>query len=262
MSEEQNKDIFNKPSEAPKDEGKPAEPQKASTHYLDQLVGEGKKFKSLEDLARGKAESDSYVEQLKSEIEELKERVGKSKSVDDLIERLQQRSTEQKPLSSNTGNEQDQARMSGTDEIVRLLKEEIPKIVKDQLTDSQKKELETTNRTLVNEAMTRVYGDKAGEHLDRRSKELGVGKEFLLETAQRSPKAFLELMGITHDKLKKATPSSPVQTSIRTEDFQTSTPEPGSWEDYEKLRKENPALYWSPRVQKQMFEDMKAGKFS
>src|SRR5882762_1576622 len=40
--------------------------------YLEQLVGEGKKFKTAEDLARGKAESDSFIEIMKARMDELR----------------------------------------------------------------------------------------------------------------------------------------------------------------------------------------------
>jgi len=40
--------------------------------YLEQLVGDGKKFKTAEDLARGKAESDSFIEIMKVRMDELR----------------------------------------------------------------------------------------------------------------------------------------------------------------------------------------------
>jgi len=43
-----------------------------SKNYLAELVGEGKKFKTQEDLARGKAESDAYIKILEKRSDELR----------------------------------------------------------------------------------------------------------------------------------------------------------------------------------------------
>src|SRR6478752_10635011 len=42
-------------------------------NYLEELVGEGRKFKSPEELARGKAESDLYIEHMKGRMDELRQ---------------------------------------------------------------------------------------------------------------------------------------------------------------------------------------------
>ena len=39
---------------------------------LDALVGEGKKYANLEELAKGKAEADSFIDKLKDENSDLR----------------------------------------------------------------------------------------------------------------------------------------------------------------------------------------------
>jgi len=39
---------------------------------LEELVGEGKKFKTVEDLAKGKLEADSFIAQLEGELKGVK----------------------------------------------------------------------------------------------------------------------------------------------------------------------------------------------
>src|SRR5712671_5452751 len=78
------------------------DPQK---NYLEELVGENKKFKSNEDLAKGKYTSDIYVKQLETTLDEmrkdfLKERednVAKAK----LQELIDQMEMKRQPLSNS-----------------------------------------------------------------------------------------------------------------------------------------------------------------
>mgnify|MGYP000205087855 CR=1 FL=1 len=49
------------------------------------LVGEGKKYKTLDDLAKGYINADGFIEQLKAENRELKEKATAAKTVDDVI---------------------------------------------------------------------------------------------------------------------------------------------------------------------------------
>ena len=50
---------------------------------LDQLVGEGKKFKTIEDLAAGKLKSDQHVEQLEGENKVAREKVAELEGASD-----------------------------------------------------------------------------------------------------------------------------------------------------------------------------------
>src|SRR5258708_8934434 len=69
-------------------------------NWYEELVGETKKFKSPEDLAKGKAESDRYIrtlEQQKDEIRNmylgLKEQVDGRAKLEDLIDRIEKGKT-------------------------------------------------------------------------------------------------------------------------------------------------------------------------
>src|SRR6266700_391496 len=75
--------------------------------YFKELVGEGKKFKSPEDLARGKFESDQFIEILKKRQDEMRadylklreDNTAKAK-LEDLIDQLSK-----KNLASNEDTE-------------------------------------------------------------------------------------------------------------------------------------------------------------
>ena len=44
--------------------------------FLDQLVGEGKKFSSVEEMAKGKLESDRYIGELETRLESMNNQRG------------------------------------------------------------------------------------------------------------------------------------------------------------------------------------------
>src|SRR2546426_10450626 len=67
--------------------------------YLAELVGDGKKFKTSQDLARGKFEADQYIEVLKRRQDEMRadylkisEESKTRATLDDLVKRLENRS--------------------------------------------------------------------------------------------------------------------------------------------------------------------------
>src|SRR6267154_5364704 len=71
-------------------------PLDPSKNYLTDLVGPDKKFKTVEDLARGKAEADTTIELFKKRQDELRddylklrEEANQQAKLQDLIDRLE-----------------------------------------------------------------------------------------------------------------------------------------------------------------------------
>jgi hypothetical protein len=69
----------------------PTKGEETPVTQVSDLVGEDKKFKTVEDLAKGKLEADSYIEQLKEENRIAREKLGElegSKSKDETVSEL------------------------------------------------------------------------------------------------------------------------------------------------------------------------------
>lgn len=56
--------------------------------YLSELVGEGKKYKTEEDLAKAYSNADNFIETLKSEKRELEAKMEKSKTIEDVLKAI------------------------------------------------------------------------------------------------------------------------------------------------------------------------------
>jgi hypothetical protein len=99
--------------------------------------------------------------------------------------------------------------------------------------------------------MEKQYGDKAGQILKAKSAELNMSLERLKEIAAESPTAFFQLVGVNNNK--KVT-SMTTQSSVRSENFNSNSQE-RDFDYYQKLRKENRSLYYSPKIQNMMLQD-------
>ena len=64
-----------------------------TTSVVDQLVGEGKKFKTIEDALNGKIESDNYITELKSKLSALEAEALKGNRIEELLSQLQAKAT-------------------------------------------------------------------------------------------------------------------------------------------------------------------------
>jgi len=155
---------------------------------LETLVGEGKKFKTVEELARGKLEADRFIEKLKEEnhmaLEELQKLQGNkddSAKVADLIAAVKEAAAQQQDSDGNNQMSED------------ALSEKIREIMQGE----SAKETAKRNRERGNElVLSKVGGDveAAKIFVAERARELGLTPAKLAELSEISPDAFAKLI--------------------------------------------------------------------
>lgn len=214
--------------------------------FLNQLVGEGKKFKDLEALAKGKLEADRHIGEITKTLDELRAELAKQDYAKSLLEKMSKGSetvAEQPPpnipSSSNTENTMTQ---SASD---------IESLVEKVITEKEKNRTVSQNLAVVSKEMESKFGDKAGQILNSKSQELGMSLDKLKEIAAESPTAFFQLIGVSASRPTAATAP---QSSIRSETFNSNSQD-RDFDYYQKLRKENRSLYYSPKIQNMMLQD-------
>lgn len=205
--------------------------------YIDQLVGEGKKFKTVEDLARGKLEADRY-------IEELREKTSQEEYSRKLLEKLQ----EQAAVAPAKTEVQENKSVKGEDNTSPK-----PENIESQLNevlDKREREAKVrANLETVSTQMEELFGTEAKAALEKRANELGVTPEYLKGIAADSPSAFFTLIG---EKPKQA--KNPVlESSKNTLNFNSSDERDSKF--YYDMWKKNPRQWANPATQKQMQED-------
>lgn len=216
---------------------------------IEQLVGEGKKFKDAEALARGKMEADTYIETLKKELAAKEAELAKQNHAAELLEELRRSKAKEHTPDDDDGAPQNRDNTKSDKGDV-----DFKALVKEVLSEQDTEQRVAKNVALVNETLTKMWGDKAQDQLKAKAAELGVSMDFLKSTAGTSADAFFRLIGekAKVDGLKFES------SSVRTESLPSSGEK--TWEYYQKLRKENPQLYRSNKIQQEIIENWESIK--
>lgn len=155
---------------------------------LDKLVGDGKKFDSVEALALGKIKADEHisnVEQenadLRSKLEEIQNTKSGETKMDDILDAVKQAMT--------TKQEDSDDKTLSEDELTDLIRNVLNK---EKLTDTKE-----ANRAKGNELVLKlVNGDveAAKKFVTDRAVELGTTPQRLRELSEESPDMFAQLI--------------------------------------------------------------------
>lgn len=161
------------------------------TGVLAELVGPDKKFKSVEDLAIGKNQSDLFITKLQDENKDLRSLLEQATNNNDrtaLLEKLMTDLNSNQNQDSTTNNQQqpltdNQAQSLSRDDIVRLIEER-----------EQARKAQANYQQAIGE-VAKVHGENTDTYLSTKATELGLTVETLKALAQSSPKAFLNTIG-------------------------------------------------------------------
>ena len=231
-------------NQEPSEETPAQEPTNPS--FRDLLVGDGKKFVNDEALAKGKYESDQFVEQLQSENKglrsELDRRVTAEETVDKLLQEQEQRSTQQ-----DEGVTTPSPQMS---------EEDITELVKQTIVTTRTAEAEQNNVLEADRALEDRFGDRRAEWLQTKAGELGVGVTFLQSIAAASPKLFLATVGLDRPpEGQGGIGQGSVNTEALSANPMSTSPNEGTFKWYEELRKANPRGFFKPEIQQRLMKD-------
>ena len=225
----------------PPDQGTPApQPIPPEKKILDDLVGEGKKYKDPEILARAALEKDRFIEQLKSETSGLRAELAQAVRLLEIKETLEK---PEPPAPVTTPTE-------GVQKTVQP--EEIQKIVQDALLQDRTESVKARNRSEVVAELTKLYGTDYPAVLREKLKSLDMTEKDANELAAVKPKALLAL--VKKEEVVKDDVFAPPRSTVNTT-FQPVSGTP-TMDSYEAMRRSaDPkvrAQYWSPAVQNEI----------
>lgn len=189
---------------------------------LEALVGEGKKFQDPEALARGKAEADKYIEQLKEDKARLESELATRSTVEDMLKKVVPN-----PVSANQPQVEQGKALSEDDLKARIV---------DVLSAAEKEKQVVSNVQTVANKLVELYGSeaKAQEVVKAKAKELNVSTKFLQDVAAHSPTAFFSTIGVNNPntQVNPGVTRSDVNPSALPQFNNTSTHAPGSYDEY------------------------------
>lgn len=151
---------------------------------MGELVGEGKKYKTVEDAVKALAYAQNHISTLESETATLREKATKSATIEEVLATLnKQKSSDDEKVEGD-----DPSKKTGDDEL------DVEATVKRLLEQHTSASQAAANHQQVVDAVQAKFGSKAYDVWDAAEKELGVNLE---QMAQTSPAATLKLLGIT-----------------------------------------------------------------
>lgn len=221
-----------------------------SKNYLADLVGPDKKFKTVEDLARGKAEADTTIElfkrrqdELKEDYLKLREEANAQAKLQDLIDRLE----------NPQNNSQSREPAPEVKQPV-LDQQQLTSLVSKEIVNYETNKKRTDNYNSVQSKLQEQFGNNYQAELAKRMNTLGLTADEINETAKKSPTAFFNMMGLNNQS-QPTSFQSPMRSSARSDQFSSTQPK-RTWSYYQELKKSDPKLYYDTRIANQMLDDM------
>lgn len=224
--------------------------------YLEELVGEGKKFKTVADLARGKYEADLHValknrefDALSKDYAKLREDYNAAPKLQEVLDKL----LAGKDTSSNNDTQmnEDTRREPAFDPA------EFDSKIETKFQEIEAKRKSQQNWNTVKDRLQERFGDRYPDMLATQTQKLGLTAERVDDLAKTSPSAFFKLMGLD-DTQAPDTFQSPPRTTQNATAFAPSTNKARKWSDWRDLQKKQPSLFSDPKAHNQMMADIKA----
>lgn len=205
----------------------------------------GEQWSDPEVIAKGKLESDKYIEELKKQLAELEEQAGKGAKVNDLISKIEQKAAEPATAKAQSNNE---GGADGSNTKTQVSEDEIQGLIEQALTKKEQESTVKQNLAQVNSHLEQMFGTEADARVQKKAQELGLSKQRLQEIAAESPNAFFNLIGEKPKDFKPMTSGS-----IRTESVNMQSSSKRNNTFYQELRKKNPREF--AKAQDQMLKD-------
>lgn len=231
----------------------PIDPEK---DYTEELVGEGKKFSDVKELARGKVESDRHIETLQRELSELREDLNKRVQIGDLLEELKglRKTNESDDEMSNSGN-------TNSDENKNTItSEDIERLVSNKLSEAENIKRRDNNYKQVKESITKAWGKDASAKLEQASRDLGMTPAEIDEFAKERPVAFIKALGLDRQERGGGT-NFATSSQTNSSRFESKSTGAKTQSYYQEMRKTDPKRYHSKAIQvERMNEAIRQGE--
>lgn len=167
-----------------------------------QFVGEGKKYRSVEDALKSVPHAQTHISNLEKELAEAREKLNKATAAEELLE-----------VIKSQQQVQTTAPVVSTDDVLA----KVGSLVEQKMQQQEAAKIAQANTKSVVDAFQAKFGEKAEEQYKAIAVTSGLDLATLNGLAARSPTAVLKLAGIDSKQVEPAT-SKPAST-INTEAF-------------------------------------------
>lgn len=159
-------------------------------------IGDGKKYRSVEDALKAVPHAQSHIKTLEQELAQAREELAKRKAAEDLLNEIKQATAPQQATPSS----------------VEANPEVLSQIVEQVLEKKTAQQTAQQNAKTVIEKLTAVYGEKAKDQYYAMAAANGMSIQTLDALSMQSPSAVLKLAGID----SKQPTTSKLQSDVNT----------------------------------------------
>lgn len=208
------------------------------------LVGEGKKYKTVDELAKAYINADTFIEELKTENRQAREQLAKSKTLDEALQRLQ---------ADTTSKQEDKPVVTAP----AVTEDSIRKLVEQTVTGLETARTKQENLLKADKAMKDMFGEKATEVFKAKATTPELQK-VMTELAAASPEQFVALFKDGSTTTSKVDAGTSVNTTSSKIEPSSREKTVGTKEYFNFVRKNNPHLYYSDTFQLQMDKQVRS----
>lgn len=235
-----------KPEDLPREEGKKLDAITGDNtqEALAILVGEGRKYKTVEDLAKSRIEADDFIEKLKDENEKLRQEAVKGKTLNDVFERIEQHrkaAGDTTPVKVAAG--------------AAITAEDIAKLVDERITGRETAKTRDDNRRKSEAALTTKFGEKAKEVYLTRG-DTPEKRAALNQLASVDPDSFVALFSTQAVVGNPADSSNKAGDRLNVVAVSGRAADPDCKEFYDAMRKKEPSKFYSQAIQLEMHKKL------
>lgn len=225
--------------------------------HLADLVGEGKRYRDAQALAKAVKDKDEFIERLKKENATARSALRGEQKIDEFLDKLKTIKTPVAGATNQDGTNPDQkkhepAPMNNETETKGLTAVEVEQILERR--EAARKAENNLREAL--ELAKGAFGANFGATLKAKAEELGVSQEYITDVAKTSPQAFARLVGAQGGNKGSAGPAQTVVNSAALKDNKGNVK---NSQYYKELRKKiGDAEFFKPQIQNEIFRQVKA----
>lgn len=169
--------VFNKGEGESPQQSAPQVPEE-----LKELIGEGKKYKTVDDALRSVPHAQQHISTLEQQMEDLNKEVARRRAAEEILEEVRNQRGQEQPAATTPD-----ASPASEKDVEQLVESMLDR----RLTAREQEASVKQNQQSVVSGLTEKYGEKAEEVYTQKAEELGVPVSFLDDIAAKSPQAVL-----------------------------------------------------------------------
>lgn len=207
------------------------------------------KEKTPEEVLAAKVDSDLFIKTLTTRMDDLKkdyltlrEESQAKASLQELIDRMENRKEPEQNLNTNQGEVQPSFKP-----------EDIESLVAKKISENETQKKHNDNFNKVKAKLAEQFGDNYGTVYKQRLDTLGLTQEFADDLARKHPTVFMKTFGLD-EPVQNNTFQTPPRSNQRQASFAPVT-QKRDWNYYQELKKADPRIYLDPKIAIQMHDD-------